>query len=89
MAFHQVLVAVEQAPEKLRQVFEDLEENELKPKLVNPCKKGTSLVCGNEIIPILEIRMIHIARTAQRNAAEREGLHAKSLHEIDRLMRDE
>lgn len=88
MAFYQVLVAVEQEPNKLRQVFEDLEENELQPKLVTPYKKGTSLICGNEIIPVLQIRKIHIVRTAQRNAAERERIHAQSLHEIDRLNRE-
>ena len=88
VAFYQVLVAVEQEPGKLRQVFEDLKENELQPKLVTPYKKGTSLICGNEIIPVLQIRKIHIVRTAQRNAAERESLHAQSLHEIDRLNRE-
>lgn len=88
MAFYQVLIAVEQEPDKLRQVFEDLDENELKPKLVIPYRKGTSLICGNEIIPILQIRKIHIVRTAQRNEVEREDLHRKSVREIDRLNRE-
>ena len=88
MAYYQVLLAVEQEPDKLRQVFEDLEENDLKPKLVTPYKKGTSLICGNEIIPVLQIRKIHIVRTAQRNEVEREDLHTKSVREIDRLNRE-
>jgi hypothetical protein len=89
VAFHQVLVAVDQTPDKLRQVYDVLEENKLKPRLVTPCKKGTTQIRRNEIIPILQIRKIHIVRTAQRNASEREGLHYQSFHEIDRLMRDE
>lgn len=88
MAFYQVLVAIEQEPDELRQVFEDLDENDLKTKLATPYKNGTSLICGNEIIPVLQIRKIHIVRTAQRNAAEREVLHAQSIKEIDRLNRE-
>ena len=88
MAYYQVLVAVEQEPDKLRQVFEDLEEKELKPKFLTPYKKGTSLICGNEIIPVLQIRKIHIVRTTQRNEVERENLNAKSVREIERLNRE-
>ncbi|PJK07631.1 hypothetical protein CO610_08240 [Lysobacteraceae bacterium NML95-0200] len=88
VAFYQVLIAVEQEPNKLRQVFEDLDESELKPKLVIPYKKGTSLICGNEVIPVSQIRKIHIVRTTHRNEVEREDLHSKSVREIDRLNRE-
>lgn len=83
-----MLVAVEQNPDDLRQVFTDLEENDLKPKLVSPYKKGTSLICGNEIIPIPQIRKIYIVRTVRSDEVERADLHAQSVREIDQFNRE-
>lgn len=88
MAYYQVLVSVEQNPDDLRQVFTDLGENDLKSKLVTPYKKGTSLICGNEIIPVPKIRKIHIVQTSRPNETERKELNTKSIRKIDQFNRE-
>ena len=80
-AFYHVLIADGEKPDELREVFKDRDEKELKRMVVNPYKKGTSLICGNEIIPVLQIKKIYIVRTAQCNQDEREAM----LSMVDRL----
>lgn len=88
MAYYQVLVAVEQNPDDLRQVFTDLGENDLKPKLVGPHNNGTSLICGNAITPVPQIRKIQIVRTVRSDEVERADLHAQSVREVDQFNRE-
>ena len=84
-AFYHVLIADEQKPDKLRQLYVDLDEKELKQKLVKPYKKGTSLICGNEIIPVMQIQKIHIVQTAQCNKVEREAMNNRGSQSIEKL----
>lgn len=88
LAYYQVLVSVEQAPNEMRQVFADLAESDLKQKLLRPYRQGTSLISGNEIVPVSQIRKIHVVRTARTDEVERAELHAKSVREIDQFNRD-
>ena len=84
-AFYHVLIADGEKPDELREVFKDRDEKELKRMVVNPYKKGTSLICGNEIIPVLQIKKIHIVQTAQCNKAEREAMNNTSVKTIEKL----
>ncbi|OGT90775.1 MAG: hypothetical protein A2286_01535 [Gammaproteobacteria bacterium RIFOXYA12_FULL_61_12] len=88
LAYYQVLVSVEQAPNEMRQVFADLAESDLKQKLLRPYRQGTSLISGNEIVPVSQIRKIHVVRTARTDEVERAELHTKSVREIDQFNRD-
>ncbi len=88
MAYYQVLVAVEPHPEKMRQVFTDIGEKDLKQMLVAPYRRGTSLICGNEIIPVTQIRKLQIVQTARTDEIEREELHAQSIREIEKFNRE-
>lgn len=88
MAFHHVLLSLDPEPNKLRSVFVDLSENELKTKFVTPYRKGRSFVSDNEIIVLTGIRKVHIIRTDQKNETERSALHDRSLREIDEFNRN-
>ncbi|MGH9697284.1 MAG: hypothetical protein ACRD5Z_24285, partial [Bryobacteraceae bacterium] len=57
-------------------------------EVVRPYRQGTTLICGNEIIPVSTIRKIHVVRTVHENERERSALHAKSLAEIEKLNRE-
>lgn len=87
MPFHHVLLALESEPTKLRCVLTDLTEEDLKAKFLRPYRKGQNIVCGNEVIPVSQIRKLHIVRTARDNEAERNALQEQSLKEIQEFNR--
>lgn len=82
MPFHHVLVSLDPEPEKLRSVFTDLSESELKDKFLRPYQMGQKFVSENEIIPTDRIRKVHIVRTARANEVERSDIHKKSMESI-------
>jgi len=87
MTYHHVLVAVEHDPAKLKCVFEDLSEQELMKQFVTPYRKGQDIFSDNEIIPVSDIRKVHVVRTEQTNEVEREAINQQSLQRIDELNR--
>lgn len=87
MTYHQVLIAVEHDPSKLKCLFEDLSEQNLVKYFVTPYRKGQDILSGNEIIPVSSVRKVHIVRTIQTNENEREAINQQSLQKIDELNR--
>ena len=85
MPFHHVLLALESEPTKLRCILADLTEKDLKTKFLRPYRKGQNIVCGNEVIPVSQIRKLHIVRTARENETERSALQDRSFKEIQEL----
>ena len=88
MPFFHVLLSVDTDQSKLRSVLADLSEEQLKAQVVLPYRKGTTLICGNEIIPVSTIRKIHVVHTARPNEHERKAIHAKSIKEIEKINRE-
>src|SRR6185437_9897163 len=88
MAFYHVLIATDQDPNGLREVFRDLTKKELKRNVVKPYRQGTSLTCGNEIIPFSRIGTIHIVETTASNEVERDAMHGRAAQEIEDFNRN-
>src|SRR5688572_27002879 len=84
--FH-VLISLASAPDRLRVALSDLTEDELTNRFVKPYGRGKDLLCGNEAIPIAEVRKRHIVRTAGTEAMEREAYNVKDRARIDELNR--
>ena len=82
MAYYQVLLSLDSGPLGLRQVLVDLSEEDLGARLLVPYRRGTGMVCGNEIVPTLQIRRIYVVRTARPNQIERDLLRERSVQEI-------
>ena len=74
MKFYHVLISHEKEPDGLRQIFEDLDNNELEKKFLRPYRKGKSLIFGGEFVPVKQIKKVHIVRADQCNAVERDKL---------------
>lgn len=87
MPFHHVLLALESEPTKLRCVLTDLTEEDLKAKFLRPYRKGQNIFCGNEVIPVSQIRKLHIVRTTHENEVERSALQERSFNEIQEFNR--
>ncbi len=85
MKFYHVLISHEKEPDSLRQIFEDLDENELKQKFLLPYRKGKSLICGGEVVPVKQIKKVRISRTDQCNEVERDKLLRNSIQQIEKL----
>lgn len=47
-----MLISHEKELDGLRQIFEGLDENELEQKFLLPYRKGESLICGGEVVPV-------------------------------------
>lgn len=88
MPFFHVLLSVDTDQTKLRSVLTDLSEVQLKAQVLLPYRKGTTLVCGNEIIPVSTVRKIHVVQTVRENEHERNAIHAKSVKEIEEINRE-
>jgi hypothetical protein len=88
MPFHHVLVSVEAKTDKLRCIFSDLSEGELQAKFVSPYRKGQALVCPNEVIPISQVRKVHVVRTSRESSIELSDLQTSSYAEIQRMNRE-
>ena len=85
MKFYHVLISHEKEPDGLRQIFEDLDKNELEQKFLRPYRKGKSLIFGGEVVPVKQIKKVHIVRTDQCNEVERDKLLRKSIQLIEKL----
>lgn len=85
MKFYHVLISHEIEPDRLRQIFEDLDENELEQKFLLPYRKGKSLICGGEVVSVKKIKKVRIVRTDQCNEVERDELLRNSKQKIDKL----
>lgn len=79
-----MLISHEKESDGLRQIFEDLDENELEKKFLLPYRKCKSLICGGEVIPVKHIRMIRIVRTDQCNKVERDKLLRDGEQQINK-----
>jgi hypothetical protein len=88
MAVYHVLLSQEPDGSKLRSIFTDLSERELKKKFVSPYRKGKNIVHKNEVILISSVRKLYIVQTARRDDVERAALHEESLKKIDQWNRD-
>lgn len=85
--FYHILLSLEPEPTKLRSILVNLSERELMDKFLVPYRKGKNIVCANEIIPVANIRKLHIVRTARDNESERVALQERSFKEIQEFNR--
>ena len=87
MSYFHVVISLSDEPSRLRVIFSDLSDRDLRAQFVRPYSKGENLLCGNEIVPVADIRRRHIVRTELREHQERDKLNAKSLAEIEAINR--
>ena len=85
MKFYHVLISQEKESDRLRRIFEDLDENELKKKFLLPYGKGKSLICGGDVFPVKHIKKVRIFRTDQCYEVERDKLLRDSIQQIEKL----
>ena len=56
MKFYHVLISHEKEPDGLRQIFEDLDKNELEQKFLRPYRKGKGLIFGGDVFSVKQIK---------------------------------
>ena len=88
MDHYHVLLTFQDAPEKVRCVFSDLSESELKDQFLKPYRRGRSFLSGNEVIDAVRIKSVSIIRTDRDSTDELKAIQERSWKEIEQFNRD-
>jgi hypothetical protein len=86
--YYHVLITTTAAPDKWRVALSDLSEAHLKTRFVAPYGSGRDLVCGNEVVPVLDIHKRCIIATEHPEASERATINARDLAGVAELNSD-
>lgn len=87
MSYFHVVAYFEDAPQKLRCLFDDLSEQELRDRFVKPYRKGKDVLSDSEIVKLASVHKVQIVRTNRVSEAERKDLRENSSREIDEMNR--
>src|SRR5690606_35465887 len=84
--FH-VLLSLRDSSEQTRCILSDLSEADLKSKFVVPYRRGSSILCGKEVIELSNACKVTLIRTAEPIAVELKKIQDASrrhYHELNR-----
>jgi len=87
MAYYHVLLTFQDAPDKVRCMFSDLTEQDLKTRFLAPYRKAESFLCGNEVVESSTIKKVTLVKTARVSAAELKDIQDKSWREVQEFNR--
>jgi hypothetical protein len=88
MAHYHVMLTFQAAPDKVRCMFTDLTERDLRTRFLVPYRKGRSFLCGNEIVEPSTIKKVTLVKTARASAAELKDIQDNSWREVEEFNRN-
>ena len=87
MAFHHVLLTLNEAPSKPRCVLSDLSAEQLEKQFLFPYRKGKNILCGNQVIHVTNIKSVQIIRTEKTSELELAVIQDRSFKEMQEFNR--
>jgi hypothetical protein len=87
ISFHHVLIALADKPERLRCVFLDLTEKDLKARFLAPYRSGASILLNGEVIHLRHVVNVRVLRTDRNSEIELKELQDRSYAEIEEFNR--
>jgi hypothetical protein len=88
MAYYHVMLTFQATPDKVRCMFTDLTERDLRTCFLEPYRKGQSFLCGNEIVEPSTIKKVTLVETTRASAAELKDIQEKSWREVEEFNRN-
>lgn len=87
MVYYHVLLSFQESPNKVRCIFSDLTEKELRTRFLVPYRSGKSFLSGNEVIEASRIKKVTVLKTNRASAVELKEIQDKSWKEVQEFNR--
>jgi hypothetical protein len=88
MAYYHVMLTFQSAPDKVRCIFIDLTERDLRTRFLLPYSKGQRFLCGNEVVEPFTIKKVRLVKTARASTAELKDIQDKHWREVEEFNRN-
>jgi hypothetical protein len=88
MSYHHVLLSFQDEPQKVRCIFADLSENDLRTRFVSPYRRGKNILCAGEVIETSRIKTVRIIRTENESEKELKKIQEQSKRDRDEFNRN-
>jgi len=89
MPYFHVLLILQNSSGRVRSVFADLLETDLKKRFLAKYQSGTTLLSGNEVIDTRQINKVTIIRTQRTSAEELKTIQDRSYATVQEVNRSQ